>query len=156
LLFGYTDSKAYRVKIQNHIRNLGLSENVLLEGRVDHAKMAETLSLARVSVCPLLEIPKFRHNIPVKVFESWACGLPVVCSDLPPIRPFFKGTQYGLLVKPGSHTALADALEHLLKNPAEAARMGRAARIAVVDRYNNTQESSKLLAFYKRVLTEAP
>src|SRR4029450_6350561 len=89
-------------------------------------KMAETLSLARISVCPLLEIPKFRNNIPVKVFESWACGIPVVCSDLPPIRPFFKDTQYGLLVKPGSASALADAMERLLTNPAEGSRMGEA------------------------------
>ena len=154
LLFGYADSRAYRFKIQEHIKSLGLSENVVLEGRVDHARMAETLSLARISVCPLLEIPKFRNNIPVKVFESWACGIPVVCSDLPPIRPFFKGTQYGLLVKPGSSSALADAMERLLTNPAEASRMGEAGRNAVVSRYNNNRESTKLLAFYKRILAE--
>jgi len=155
LLFGYTDSKVDHLKLQEHIQNMGLAENVVLEGRVDHSQMAATLTLARISVCPLLEIPKFRNNIPVKVFESWACGLPVVCSDLPPIRPFFKGREYGLLVKPGSSQALADALEHLLKNPDEMERMGKAARIAVVDRYNNKYESKKLLAFYKRVLSQA-
>jgi glycosyltransferase involved in cell wall biosynthesis len=90
----------------------------------------------------------------VKVFESWACGIPVVCSDLPPIRPFFKDTQYGLLVKPGSASALADAMERLLTNPAEASRMGEAGRNAVVSRYNNNRESTKLLAFYKRILAE--
>jgi glycosyltransferase involved in cell wall biosynthesis len=156
LLFGYTDSNAHRVKIQDHIKSLGLSENVVLEGRIDHERMAETLRLARVSVCPLLEIPKFRNNIPVKVFESWACGMPVVCSDLPPIRPFFKGTKYGLLVKPGDSRVLADAIERLLTNPAEASRMGQAGRDAVVDRYNNKRESTRLLSFYKRVLREAP
>jgi glycosyltransferase involved in cell wall biosynthesis len=156
LLFGYTDSKVDRSKLQDHIQKMGLSQNVVLEGRVDHAQMAATLNMARISVCPLLEIPKFRNNIPVKVFESWACGIPVVCSDLPPIRPFFKGRKYGLLVKPGSAEALADALEHLLKNPDELARMGQAGRKAVVDRYNNGYESKKLLAFYNRVLTQAP
>ncbi len=155
LLFGYADSAVDRIKIQSHIRSLGLSKNVVLEGRVEHAKMAETLSQARVSVCPLLEIPKFRNNIPVKVFESWACGIPVVCSDLPPIRPFFKGKNFGLLVKPGSAKALADALERLLRNPEEAARMGQAARRVIVSQYNNRYESHKLLRFYKKVLGEA-
>jgi len=154
LLFGYTDSKVDRVKLQNHIQSMGLSDNVVLGGRVDHSRMAATLNLARISVCPLLEIPKFRNNIPVKVFESWACGIPVVCSDLPPIRPFFKGREFGLLVKPGSAQALADGLEHLLNNPEEMARMGKAARSAVVERYNNRYESKKLLAFYNRVLSE--
>ncbi len=155
LLFGYADSRGDRIKIENHIRSLGLSENVVLQGRIDHAKMAETLSQARVSVCPLLEIPKFRNNIPVKVFESWACGIAVVCSDLPPIRPFFKGKNFGLLVKPGSHEALADALERLLRNPEETARMGLAARRVVENQYNNRYESQKLLRFYKKVLGEA-
>jgi len=155
LLFGYADSTVDRIKIQSHIRSLGLSKNVVLEGRIDHAKMAETLSQARVSVCPLLEIPKFRNNIPVKVFESWACGIPVVCSDLPPIRPFFKGKNFGLLVKPGSDKALADALERLLRNPEETTRMGQAARRVVVSQYNNRYESHKLLRFYRKVLGEA-
>jgi len=155
LLFGYADSRVDRVKLRDHIQNLGLADNVVLKGRVDHSQMAAMLSLGRISVCPLLEIPKFRNNIPVKVFESWACGMPVVCSDLPPIRPFFQGRKYGLLVKPGSAQALADGLEHLLKNPDEMARMGEAGRSVVVDRYNNRRESKKLLAFYKRVLSEA-
>jgi glycosyltransferase involved in cell wall biosynthesis len=152
LLFGYADSRVERIKIQSHIHGMGLSANVVLRGRVDHGKMAETLSQARVSVCPLLEIPKFRNNIPVKVFESWACGIPVVCSDLPPIRPFFKGKNYGLLVKPGNDKALADALERLLRNPEETARMGQAARRVVVRQYNNGYESQKLLRFYRKVL----
>ena len=155
LLFGYADSRLDRIKIESHIQSLGLSKNVVLQGRIDHAKMAETLSQARVSVCPLLEIPKFRNNIPVKVFESWACGVPVVCSDLPPIRPFFKGKNFGLLVKPGSAKPLADALEDLLRNPEETARMGEAARKVVVSQYNNKYESHKLLRFYKKVLGEA-
>jgi len=155
LLFGYADSAVDRIKIQSHIRSMGLSKNVVLEGRIDHAKMAETLSRARISVCPLLEIPKFRNNIPVKVFESWACGIPVVCSDLPPIRPFFKGKNFGLLVKPGDVNSLADALERLLRNPEETARMGQAARRVVVSQYNNRYESHKLLRFYKKVLGEA-
>src|ERR1700747_767981 len=62
LLFGYADSAVDRIKIQSHVRSMRLSKNVVLEGRIDHAKMAETLSRARISVCPLLEIPKFRNN----------------------------------------------------------------------------------------------
>jgi glycosyltransferase involved in cell wall biosynthesis len=153
LLFGYADRAVDRTRIQHHIERIGLAANVVLAGRVEHHKMAETLSQARVSICPLMEIPKFKNNIPVKVFESWACGLPVICSDLPPIRPFFKGKQFGLLVEPGNVKALADAMECLLLNPEEATRMGIAGRKAVVDQYNNSSESKKLLAFYKKLLS---
>jgi glycosyltransferase involved in cell wall biosynthesis len=155
LLFGYADRAIDRARIQKHIEGIGLASSVVLAGRIDHSKMAETLSKARISICPLMEIPKFKNNIPVKVFESWACGLPVICSDLPPIRPFFKGKQFGLLVEPGNVMALADAMERLLANPEEATRMGTAGRKAVVDQYNNSSESKKLLAFYKKLLSNA-
>jgi glycosyltransferase involved in cell wall biosynthesis len=92
------------------------------------------------------------HNIPVKVFESWACGLPVISSDLPPIRPFFRDGEFGLLVPPGDSAALADAIEDLLKNPFRAEQMGRAGRKAVFERCNNKREIHKLISFYAKVL----
>jgi len=41
--------------------------------------MAETLSQARVSVCPLLEIPKFATTFR-QGFRIMACGVPVVAA----------------------------------------------------------------------------
>jgi glycosyltransferase involved in cell wall biosynthesis len=58
-------------------------------------------------------------------------------------------------VKPGSDKALADALERLLRNPEETARMGQAARRVIVNQYNNRYEAHKLLRFYKKVLGQA-
>ncbi len=152
LMFGYVDNGQTRGLIEGRIQRLGLASNVVLGGRIDHAEMAATLAQARVAISPLLAIPKFLHNIPVKVFESWACGLPVISSDLPPIRPFYKKNDYGFLVPPGSATDLATAMEYLLRNPEQAERMGKAGRQAVVERYNNGREIRKLLAFYAAIL----
>jgi len=152
LLFGYTDDQQVRATILERVRRMNLTSQIVLHGRVPHADMAETLAQARISVCPLMAIPKFMNNIPVKVFESWACGIPVVSSDLPPIRPFFRHGEYGLLVPPGDAGALAGAIEELLKNPARARSMGLAGRSAVFERCNNTREIRKLLAFYAKIL----
>ncbi|HXH66366.1 MAG TPA: glycosyltransferase, partial [Candidatus Limnocylindrales bacterium] len=126
---------------------------VTLQGVIRHDDMAATLSQARISVCPLQRIPKFLNNIPVKVFESWACGLPVIATNLPPIRPFFGAKPYGVLVEAGDTYALANAIAGLLKSPKLIAEYGRQARQAVVERYNNDLESQKLLTFYKGVLS---
>jgi len=153
LLFGYTDDHNSRAALLQRIQNMDLGSQVVLHGRVRHADMARTLAQARISVSPLTAIPKFMHNIPVKVFESWACGLPVISSDLPPIRPFFRDGEFGLLVQPGDDRA---AIETLLRNPARAAAMGFAGRQAVLERCNNKYEIRKLLSFYHRVLGVAP
>jgi len=120
---------------------------------IPHDDMAATLSRALIAVCPLQRIPKFLNNIPVKVFESWACGLPVIATDLPPIRPFFGNRPYGVLVKAGDTYALTNAIAALLKSPQRIAEYGRQARQAVVERYNNDREIRKLLNFYKGVLS---
>jgi glycosyltransferase involved in cell wall biosynthesis len=114
--------------------------------------MASTLSSARIAVCPLQKIPKFMNNIPVKVFESWACGLPVIATDLPPIRPFFRRPGLGLLVKPGDAMDLANAIRQLLSNPELIHEYGRRARQAVLRRYNTNAEVHKLVSLYQEVL----
>ncbi|HET8966049.1 MAG TPA: glycosyltransferase family 4 protein [Candidatus Acidoferrum sp.] len=152
LLFGYTDDQAVRSSILERVNRMNLTSQVFLHGRVPHAEMADTLSQARISISPLMAIPKFMNNIPVKVFESWACGLPVISSDLPPIRPFFRDGEFGLLFPPGDSRALADAIEDLLKNPSRADLMGRAGRRAVFERCNNKREIHKLISFYAKVL----
>jgi len=156
LLFGYADDQHVRASIMRRIGRMNLASQVFMHGRVPHAQMAETLSQARISISPLMAIPKFMHNIPVKVFESWACGLPVISSDLPPIRPFFRDGEFGLLFPPGDPQALANAIEDLLKNPSRAEQMGRAGRQAVFERCNNKREIHKLISFYSKVLGGHP
>jgi len=153
LMFGYTDNDASTDAIRETLESLGISELVTLGGVIPHRQMAETLSSARILVCPLQKIPKFEHNIPVKVFEAWACGLAVVATDLPPIRPFLRDRQYGLLVQPGDSLELADAICKLVSRPELREEFGRRARQAVVDRYNSSRQVSTLLAFYRRLLS---
>jgi glycosyltransferase involved in cell wall biosynthesis len=153
LMFGYADNREAEQMLRDAVLSLGIEELVTLQGVIRHDDMAATLSQARISVCPLQRIPKFLNNIPVKVFESWACGLPVIATDLPPIRPFFGEKPYGVLVKAGDTYALASAIAGLLKSPKLIAEYGRQARQAVVERYNNDLEIRKLLTFYKGVLS---
>jgi len=153
LMFGYADNTQTEQMLRDAVLSLGIEGQVTLQGVIPHDDMAATLSRALIAVCPLQRIPKFLNNIPVKVFESWACGLPVIATDLPPIRPFFGKRPYGVLVKAGDTYALTNAIAALLKSPQRIAEYGRQARQAVVERYNNDREIRKLLNFYKGVLS---
>lgn len=152
LLFGYTDNRQSEQCIRDCLISFGIEQLVTLRGVIPHGEMASTLSLARIAVCPLQKIPKFMNNIPVKVFEAWACGLPVVATDLPPIRPFFAGRGLGLLVRPGDSRDLANAIQRLLESPDLIEEYGRRARRVIVERYNAGVEIRKLLSLYERVL----
>ncbi len=151
LLVGYCDGPAEMAQLLRRIDALNLGTHVHMLGRVPHSEMARTLSQAKIGISPLLDIPKFRRNIPVKVFEYWACGLPVIASDLPPIRPFFRSVRGGLLFPPGDSAALAQSIGFLLQNSAEATQMGQCGRRAVEQRLNHTSEVHKLERFFRQI-----
>lgn len=153
LMFGYADNQQTEQMVRDSVLSMGIEKLVTLQGVIPHDDMFATLCQARIAVCPLQKIPKFLNNIPVKVFESWACGLPVIATDLPPIRPFFGAAPYGALVKPGDAYALANAVARMLKSPQLIAEYGYRARQAVVERYNSNMEIRKLLSFYRGVLS---
>ncbi len=151
LLIGYFDDLEAKAQLFRRVDALGLSENVILEGRIEHIAMARTLRQAKIGVSPLLDTPKFQRNIPVKIFEYWACGLPAIASDLSPIRPFFKSANAGMLFRSGDVIALADSIQHLLAQPERAEEMGRRGREAVERRFNNRNEVRKLHRLLTRI-----
>ena len=151
LLMGYFDSKRAESDLLERIHSLRLESSVVIEGRLDHERMAAALARARIGVSPLQDTAKFRLNLPVKIFEYWACGLPVIASDLPPIRPFFQQSIAGLLFQPGDAAGLARSMGWMLDHPDAAVRMGRRGRAVVERRFNNRSEVQKLGAFYRRI-----
>jgi glycosyltransferase involved in cell wall biosynthesis len=147
LLLGYFDDRAAEAALRARIRALGLESQIEIRGRMDHAEMAAALDEARIGVCPLQAVPKFLLNIPVKVFEYWACGLPVIASDLPPIRPFMRNSRAGILHAPENAAELAESIAWLLDHPGQAQRMGARGRELVVQRFHNGAEVHKLRRF---------
>jgi glycosyltransferase involved in cell wall biosynthesis len=150
LLIGYFDNPDAKAELVRRIASHDLGAEITVGGRIDHATMPHVLSQAKIGVSPLLNTPKFCRNIPVKIFEYWASGLPVVASDLPPIRPFYKSVNAGLLFQPGDSRGLANAISRLLVQPDVAREMGRRGREAVERRWNHRSEVRKL----QRLLTE--
>lgn len=67
---------------------------------------------------------------PNTVLEAAASGCPLVLSDIPEHRRMLDDSQ-AVFVDRSSPTAIADALERLLREPAEARRRADAARLAV-------------------------
>jgi glycosyltransferase involved in cell wall biosynthesis len=152
LLAGYFDDEASKEKLQADVRELRLTEQVHVSDRIPHSDVPRVMSQGRVGVVALQPIPKFLKNIPTKLFEYWACGLPAVASDLPPVRLFFKDGEYGLLVNPTEPEAFASAIRWLLTHPEEAVAMGEKAQRAVFEGWNSEAQLGKLTHFYDQVL----
>jgi len=76
----------------------------------------------------IVVLPSYREGLPKVLLEAAACGRAVVTSDVPGCRDAVEVGVTGLLVPPRDSTALADAIERLLRDPELCERMGRAGR----------------------------
>ena len=66
------------------------------------------------------------EGMPLALIEGMAAGCAVIASDVPGVREIIQNDVDGLLVQSKNAQALADALERLLRNPSDAARLSHA------------------------------
>src|SRR6266850_2068321 len=151
-IVGEPDSPRARAAFEEAIDHRGLRASVRLHPRVPFGEVPTLLKGARTGVVPLPDVPKFRTNVPMKLFEYMAAGVPAVASDLPPTRALLNGSEAAVLVPPGDHEAFADALDGLLRDPVRAAGLAQRGREAVEERFNWEHEESTLLGVYAELL----
>jgi glycosyltransferase involved in cell wall biosynthesis len=123
-----------------------------ISGLMPHNQIGGEVRRAKVGLIPLPDLPKFHTNIPQKLFEFMALGMPVVLSDLPPSREFVGDGSCAILVAPGDYEAYAGAILRLLDNPSLCRQMGSEGRQRVQDQYNWEKESLKLINLYKEIV----
>lgn len=112
----------------------GLSDAATLTGAVDPAGVPAELAATDVAVAPYPDLRPFYFS-PLKIVESMAAGLPVVCSRVGGLDRLVEHGRTGLLVAPGDTTGLARALARLAADAAFRRRLGRAGRNRVLDRH---------------------
>jgi glycosyltransferase involved in cell wall biosynthesis len=101
-----------------------------------------------LGLVPLQPTEKYMRNIPIKVFEYMACGLPVLGADLPPIARYIEESGAGRVYDSTSVESLAANVLDMLANEAELARMSKNGLRAVRERWNWERMEARLLEAY--------
>jgi glycosyltransferase involved in cell wall biosynthesis len=130
----------------------GAADRFSFEASVPHGEVARRVLTARIGIVPLPDLPKFRHNIPTKLFEFMALELPVVLSDLPPSQPFVGDGKCAVAVPPSDYDKYADAIIRLLDQPSLCQAMGQEGRRRVEREYNWEHEGARLVSLYRSLL----
>jgi glycosyltransferase involved in cell wall biosynthesis len=128
------------------VRELGISDRVLMIGAVPPGEVARRLSAATMLVLPNVRSAiSERYTSPLKLFEYLAAGRPIVASDLPAIREVLTADDTAVLVPPDDPQAWANAMTLVAADAALAERLARAAA-ELAPRYSWDRRAERLEA----------
>lgn len=129
-------------------------DTIELKGRVPYSEISSYIQESKIGIIPLPNTPKFQKNIPTKLFEFMYCKVPIVASDLYPIRKFVDGHDYCMLVNIENYDESSKVIIKLLNNEKMLNQMGEKGKELVDNVYNWSNEEAKLFNIYKSLLKD--
>lgn len=134
---GELESLQNRLGLQDRVKFLGHREDV-----------PEILAAADLFVFPSLF-----EGLPGAVLEAMALGLPIVASDIEPVRETVEEDRNAILVRPASPVELASAIEGILRDRQTAHAFGARSREIYEKGFTLEQSMGRLMEFYRQVVS---
>ncbi len=106
------------------------------------------MKAATVLIVPSL----WYEGFPMTVVEAYACGLPVIASNLGSLASIVRDKCTGHLFRPGDAADLAACVQRTVSSAAETLAMRRNARAAFEERYNPQMGYKALIEVYETAL----
>lgn len=134
---------------QKLVRRLGLEDQVIWKHQLSKPKLFQILQHAVCTLAPLTECSRNLEQgcSPLKIFESMACGAPVIASDLPVVREIINDQQ-AKLVRPDRPAELARAIRVLVDYPKLGKELAHKARERFEQQYKWERIDLQLSEFY--------
>ncbi len=137
--------------LRRQVRLSGVSQRVTFLGSRARDDMAGLISAFDIALLPGVTA----YASPLKTYEYMALGRAIVAPDTPNIREILSHGETALLFDPDSTTAFGQAIERLAGDPALRAKLGAAARAAIVDRDLTWENTARRVIALARPLTES-
>lgn len=107
-----------------------------------------------LALSSLFVLPSLWEGLPNVILEAMAAELPVVATAVGGTPELVIDGVTGRLVPPRDATALAEAVLSLLRDPGQAAQMGRNGRQRVIDQFSLDKMVAQTEALYETLLEE--
>jgi glycosyltransferase involved in cell wall biosynthesis len=129
---------------------------ITVEGSFDAFDMARLYAKLDLSLVLARRTRWFRNITPTKLFDSMACGVPVVASDIGEVKEILAEGQCGLTVDERSPSSICEAIETISLTPGLRDRMARAAVRLAHDKYTWEVYEPVLMGNYTRLAPLSP
>ena len=146
-----------RETLQAKIEQLNLASRVNLLGSLSQGAVLEKLQAADIfALASTTDAQGATDVFPTVILEAMASTRPVVSTCLAGIPELVVDGQTGILTPPGDSTALAHALEQLLRDPELRLRFGHAGRARIEQHFRIEQTVAPLVEMLERSCSRRP
>jgi glycosyltransferase involved in cell wall biosynthesis len=138
----------YRPEMEKLISDFKLA-NVDYRGRLSRNETLATMKGARFLMFP----SEWYEGFPVTIAESFACGVPVLCSRLGGMQEIVDDGRTGLHFTSGDAADMAEKVQWAWSNPEETSNMGLEARAEFEAKYSAERNFGMLTEIYESVIS---
>ena len=140
-----------RAALESQLKDPALS-SVTYRGRLPHEALIEAIKGARFLVFP----SEWYEGFPVTIAESFACGVPVICSRLGSMQEIVADGRTGLHFRPTEADDLASKVEWAWNHPEQMESMGRGARLEFESKYTAERNFYLMKEIYEFAIASKP
>lgn len=135
-----------RPRLEALIGELGMQERIRLLGHRSDV-------IALYQVMDVFALSSVREGLPNVLLEAMALEVPVVATRIAGVPRLMSEGTNGLLVEPHDVSGLAHALTQLVTDAALRAKLARAGRQTVLERFTFAERMKKIVAIYDGMLS---
>lgn len=130
-------------------------KRIIYHGTIPWPQVIPTIKMYDIGLCIYEKNIGFEYigENTTKLFEYWAAGIPVICSDFPGLKKIVEDTNGGVAINTDNQNALVFAIESLKKQIKLRKILGQNGYRAVKERFNWEAYRNKLSNLLEEVLS---
>jgi glycosyltransferase involved in cell wall biosynthesis len=148
--FLFVGDGEFRQPLETICRENGTLDRVIFVGRQPHAKVPAFVAAMDIAVL----LDSNAHGSPMKIFEYWGMGKPVVAPSVAPVLEVMRDRETGLLIEPGNAAQLADRIVELASDPGLRERLGTAGRACATASHTWRNNAEQIVAAHAALAEE--
>jgi glycosyltransferase involved in cell wall biosynthesis len=150
--FLFVGDGEFRRPLEDLLKQKGLEAPAVFVGRQPHTEVPAFIGAMDIAVL----LDSNTYGSPMKLFEYWGMGRPVIAPQVPPIEELQQRVQAMLLIEPGNVEQMAGAILTLGADPALRRQLGDAGKQYVLEHHTWDHNAEQIEQLARAVEASAP
>jgi len=127
---------------------LGINNNVIYTGSVEHSKMPQFLS-----ACDVYAVSSIFEGTCIAMAEAMAAAKPVVVTQFAGAQDLISDGENGFMVEQRDYKTMAEKIIYLLDNPEKSQEMGRKGSSRIEEFFSNNRNIEAVIRLWEKTAT---